>query len=268
MGVDQLVNAQYDQERQAILDWLTPIDYATQQSDFISRRQASTGEWLLESDQFRTWVDSSNQTLFCPGIPGAGKTMGAAIVIDGLLSRFHKDASVNVSYLYCNFRRQHEQKAIDLLSNLLKQMVQRLSSLPQSVKKLHEQCSSKRMRPLISELSQALQSVVRDYTKTFIIVDALDECQASDGARQQFLSELLTLKAKTSTNLFITSRFIPEIVRDLKGRSTQLEIRASNEDLQNYLSRHMVNLLPSFVSCNEALQEDIKTAIVKAADGM
>jgi hypothetical protein len=38
-------------------DWLTPIDYSTQKSDFISRRQEGTGEWLLDSDKLLTSVD-------------------------------------------------------------------------------------------------------------------------------------------------------------------------------------------------------------------
>jgi len=39
------------EEHQAILDWLTPVDYAPQQSGFIARQQEGTGQWLLESDQ-------------------------------------------------------------------------------------------------------------------------------------------------------------------------------------------------------------------------
>ena len=47
VGVEQLHERQdvWDrlEEDQAILDWLTAIDYAPQQSDFIGRRQAGTG---------------------------------------------------------------------------------------------------------------------------------------------------------------------------------------------------------------------------------
>jgi Cdc6-like AAA superfamily ATPase len=87
-------------EYQAVLDWLTPVDYATQQSDFISRRQEGTGQWLLDSDQFRNWVDQSNQTLFCPGIPGAGKTMMTSTVVEHLQTRFRNDSSVGIAYIY------------------------------------------------------------------------------------------------------------------------------------------------------------------------
>jgi hypothetical protein len=250
-----------------VLTWLTPVDYAIQQSDFIRRRQAGTGEWLLNSGQFRTWVDQSNQTLFCLGIPGAGKTISTAIVVNELYSKFQNDVSVGVSYVYCNFRRQHEQKPVDLLASLLKQLIQGLSSAPESIKRLYEQHRHKRTHPSIDEISQTLQSVVRDYSKAYIIVDALDECQVSDGGRKRFLAELFNLQAKSGANLFVTSRFIPEIEKEFGGKNTRLEIRANNEDLQRYFDGHLLKL-PSCVSRSEDLQKEIITAIVKAVDGM
>ena len=78
-GVDRLNqrqdNREYHEEQRAIVDWLTSIDYAAQQGDFISRRQDGTEVWLLDSDEFHGWLNQKQQTLFCPGIPGAGKTM-------------------------------------------------------------------------------------------------------------------------------------------------------------------------------------------------
>ena len=59
----------------SILDWLIPIDYAPQQSDYINRRQPGTGQWFLDSAEFRAWVDTEKQMPFCPGISGARKTM-------------------------------------------------------------------------------------------------------------------------------------------------------------------------------------------------
>ncbi|KAK3394931.1 nucleoside phosphorylase domain-containing protein [Podospora didyma] len=123
--VDELVDNKRAQELQGILDWLAPIDYASQQSDFIHQRQEGTGQWLLDSPEFKTWLNTSGQTLFCPGIPGAGKTMLTSIVIDHLTSRFANDEDVGIDYVYCDFRRQNEQKPQDLLGNLVKQLSQR-----------------------------------------------------------------------------------------------------------------------------------------------
>lgn len=43
------------QEREAVLNWLNPIDYGLQLSDFLKRRQPGTGQWLLDSDEFKNW---------------------------------------------------------------------------------------------------------------------------------------------------------------------------------------------------------------------
>jgi len=67
-------------ERQDILDWLRPVDYTSQQNDFITRRQQGTGQWLLCSPEFQEWKSIQGQTLFCPGIPGDG---GKTIIIQG-----------------------------------------------------------------------------------------------------------------------------------------------------------------------------------------
>jgi hypothetical protein len=119
-GVDRLHQRQDNLERRTIIEWLTRIDYSTQPSDFIGRRQEGTGQWLLNSNEFQSWLKTSKQTLFCPGMPEAGKTMITSIVVDYLSTEFQNDASVGVTYLYCNFRRQDEQTPSELLSSLLK----------------------------------------------------------------------------------------------------------------------------------------------------
>jgi len=264
--VNQLTKHQDEKERRIITDWLTPIDYATQQSDFINRREEGTGRWLLDSSEFQEWLNQSKQTLFCPGIPGAGKTILTSIVVEHLCAKFQNNTSVSIAYLYCNFRRQHEQTPTDLLASLLKQLVQELPSMPEIIKNLYEHHKYKRTRPLFDEISKALHSVVANYSRAFIIIDALDELSASDGVRRRFLLEILNLQAKTGASVFATSRFIPEITREFKG-SILLEIRASDGDVQRYLHGRM-SQLSLCVRRNVDLQEKIKAEIIKAVNGM
>ncbi|OOF91694.1 hypothetical protein ASPCADRAFT_154750, partial [Aspergillus carbonarius ITEM 5010] len=80
--VDRINHTIDDHIEQKIADWLTPVNYAAQQSDFLSRRQDGTGRWLLGAKNFQKWIDNDKQRLLCTGIPGAGKTILTSIVID------------------------------------------------------------------------------------------------------------------------------------------------------------------------------------------
>lgn len=256
--------SQYCKERKAILNWLTPIDYIFQQSDSISRRQAGTGQWLLDSEEFQAWLETDKQTLFCPGIPGAGKTILTSIIVEELNTRFYSDQDIGIAYLYCNFRRKDEQKVQDLLASILKQLSEDRSSLPDSVKFLYDKYREKQTRPSVDEISKTLQSVASIYSRIIIIIDALDECQVSDRCRKTFLEEIFSLQAKTEAKLFATSRFIPDITEKFNGSIT-LEIRAHDDDVRQYLdgriSQSGLNLL-------ETYREEIKNEITKAVDGM
>ena len=272
-GVDLLHERQDNRDRQlrheehqAVVDWLTSVEYASQQSDFISRRQEGTGQWLLDSAEFRGWLNQKQQTLFCPGIPGAGKTMITSIVVEALCKKFGNDGSIGIAYLYCNFRQQQDQKPADLLASLLGQLVQRQPSVPNNIKSLYECHKVNRTRPSFNEISEVLQSTMASYPRTFIVIDALDECGIFDGGCRQFLSEIFKLQAKTGSSIFATSRFIPDIMEEFKG-SPSLEILADDGDVRRYLDGHMSQLRP-FVSRKPDLQEEIKTEIVKAVDGM
>ena len=265
-GVGKLLRKQHDQEHESIHIWLTPIDDAPQQNDYIRRRQPGTGQWLLDSAEYQAWLKTDKQTLFCPGIPGAGKTILTSIVIDDLHSRFQDESSVGIAYLYCNFRRRDEQKAEGLLASLLKQLSQERPSLPDIVKTLYDHHKKKQTRPSFDEISRTLRSVAAMYSRVFFIVDALDECQASDRCRSKFLSEISSLQAKTRINFFATSRPIPGIEREFKGYPSR-EILASDKDVRRYLDGHMSDL-PEFVLKRPDLQEEIKTKITGAVEGM
>ncbi|KAL6892083.1 ankyrin repeat protein [Trichoderma evansii] len=249
-----------------ILNWLTNIEYGPQQSDNLRRRQPGTGQWLLNSTEYSTWLKTDKQTLFCPGIPGAGKTILTSIVVDDLCKRFSGNTTIRVVYIYCNFQQKGEQTTYDLLASLLKQLAQDQSSLPGSVKDLYDQHQAKKTRPSIDEISMALQFVAAMFSRVFIIVDALDECQASGQSRSTLLGEIFGLQAKTKANFFATSRRIPEIEREFKGYPS-LEILARDEDVHGYLDSHMSEL-PEFVLKRPDLQKEIKIEIVKAIDGM
>ncbi|KAG8671003.1 hypothetical protein FPOAC1_004240 [Fusarium poae] len=265
--VTHLHSARLTQDHRDILEWLSPIDYSSVQNDTFRRRQPGTCQWLIDSEQYQTWLKTSKQTLFCPGIPGAGKTILTSVVIDNLVQRFYKDSDVGIAYIYCNYRRQDDQRIDKILASILKQLTERQPSLATVVQDLYDQHKSHRTWPFVDELSEALRSLVKEYGRVYIIVDALDECGTSGGARSKLLKQLMDLKENSDVNLFMTSRDMPDIEEKLQGDIITLKIRASEEDVGCFLDSRL-NSLSELVKKNKDLRDNIRAKVIEAVDGM
>ncbi|KAK7431993.1 hypothetical protein QQZ08_001613 [Neonectria magnoliae] len=251
-------------ERQAILEWLTPTDYSSEQQDFVSRKQSGTGKWLLDSQEYKAWSNASQQTLFCHGIPGAGKTFLTSVVVEDLIERREADSSIGVGFIYCNYHRHDIQEVSNLLASLLKQFCQGRPAIPDALKSLHATHKRRDTRPSFGELSNALQSVLSPYPRSYIAIDALDECKVGD--RRRLLIELGKIQATSTTNIFATSRKTPDVEDHFKS-SPSLEIRASRQDVETYVQHNMAHL-PHIIQENSRLQDEIKSSISEAVDGM
>lgn len=265
-GVDRLNRHHDDEERRDIEDWLSSVNFTAQQSDLINQRQEGTGQWLLNSEKFKAWLDGTQQTLLCSGIPGAGKTVMTSIIVEHLWTKFQADSDIGIAYLYCNYESQQEQKFGALVASLLKQLVRRMRVLPDNIGDLYRCHREKGTRPDDNEVTSALHSIEGSYSRTFFVIDALDECINSDGTRKRLLMEIFKYQSNTTAALFATSRFIPEITSLFQGEMS-MEIRAIDHDVQKYLDNH-INRLPNCVLQNKDLQNTVKAEIVRAVDGM
>lgn len=245
-----------------VLHWLTPIDFGPQHSDYLGRRHPSTGQWLLDCETYQRWIEEPGQKLFCPGIPGAGKTILSSIVVNNLETRFSADPTAVVVYVYCNFNRKAEQRLEHLMSSLLKQLAHNGPSIPPVLYELYERHIKKRTKPTLEEISKALRTVAATYAKVFIIVDALDECHMA----AQFLHQLFSLQAQRGISVFATSRHMPDIEKEFSD-SWRIEIRASAEDIGRYL-KSAVSRFPGFIAQRSDLQYEITQTISQIVDGM
>lgn len=257
--------------------WICPADYHVQHQDSIDRHQTGTGQWFLQDTKFQEWDRSKDATLFCPGIPGAGKTIMAALVIDHLLRSQHV-ADEPVTFIYCNYKRQSEQSekhnydreseqsAKHMLSSILRQIIDIQTGVPKLVQDFYTFHTTKRTTPSSDEIRQVLEAVSKDLRGLTIIVDALDECETR--ARQEFLSAVETLRRQCEVRLLATSRPLPTVQShpSFLGKPT-LEVKASDEDLEKYIISRASELHFQVMSKPELL-EDLVTSMVRATGGM
>ena len=68
LGQKRSTEQYLNKEHQKVLEWLSPLHFASEQVDIFARRQPGTGEWLFEEDVFKVWLAGDNNGLWCSGI--------------------------------------------------------------------------------------------------------------------------------------------------------------------------------------------------------
>ena len=69
-------------DRSSLLTWLSPLEPKLRHRDVQERRVDNVGEWLFQTEEFRSWHGWSGEgegegdkaVVFCYGGPGVGKT--------------------------------------------------------------------------------------------------------------------------------------------------------------------------------------------------
>ena len=224
---------EYQERKQALLAKLTTIDFEATHTDISSRRAKSTGQWLLESPVYNSWRSKlSPSIMWCPGIPGAGKTVLASLIIDSLrgpeMTRKCSDpqqACNGVAGIYCNYKSP--QTTENLLGSLLQQLLLPLTSISDSN----------------GNVIKSLPEALKKYQDVFIIVDALDECSN----RGELLRALRQLPGSTNNDtgdvvlhILVTGR--DSVAAEMEREMTpdeRLEIHGSEADVQSYLQQNL-----------------------------
>jgi hypothetical protein len=66
--VQDLQSRAISKERRELIEWLSPLNFWSKQSDVFSRRLDRTGEWFLQHEEFNSWFRGPPKTLWCRGI--------------------------------------------------------------------------------------------------------------------------------------------------------------------------------------------------------
>ncbi|KAJ7585110.1 Pfs, NACHT and ankyrin domain protein [Mycena floridula] len=271
--VDNLMKRAIDAEtikkQKDFLNWISKLDFQATQRQTFEKHAVQTGEWFLKRQEFVDWKDGKTKVLWCPGIPGAGKTILSSITINHLQSI--ADPTMAVLYIYCDYTRHGDQTPTQLLGALLKQLVQHRQSISDHLLTLHATCLSQEADPTITELITALHTETSLYSHVHIIVDALDECSENDQARELFFSThpqgLWTLP--DNVHILITSRDILSISQEFHS-TPRISIKAHNEDLQTYIKGRIITdvKLKRLVKGDITLETEIIDEVILKAAGM
>ena len=252
-------------ERQDILEWFSPLNFYKAQQDVFGRREEGTGRWFIHSNEFQKWTAGSERTLCCYGIPGAGKSVLASIVVDYLRNEFTSGDSFGVAAAYCNFKEVNVQDPVNILGGLCTQLIDNSEPCPEILVDLYKSHEEKKTRPGLKDVMNVFDDVLKSFKKAYLIVDALDEC--SSGVRDILVQKLKAIQSTTS--LIVTTRPIDSIVREF-SEDVCIEIRASYGDLDKYITSMIASgsRFSSLLRGQVMLANEISSKVIAKANGM
>lgn len=266
--VDQQQKEALDRKRlDEILNWLSPLDMNRTHQSISDRVQPGSGKWFLNSEPYVHWSSSEGEIdpLWCWGIPGAGKTVLASIVINHLRQSRGEDlrAEVGVAVIYLKYN-EPEQVVSSLLGAVLRQLIQDSNILDQAVQDLYEHHRQRSTPPPLESIVLLLQKTFQTYKDAFLVIDGLDECE--EETRWDLIDQVNKFPG---VRVMVTSRYLSSIEEELEN-FVRFEIKANKMDMELYIDyqvqrnrnlRRMVQRAPR-------LRQDIKSAVVKTAENM
>lgn len=154
------------------------------------------------------------------------------LVIDHLRDSVVQQETV-VAYVYCDYEEHENQSAEKMVASLLKQIASADHEIPEPLKRLHQKFKVQGRTPQQRDLEQTFSSTCENYTRVYIVIDALDEC---DSRYKKALVEFLEyIRHKQSVKILVTSRSYPESIMKYFKAACKISVGAHEADLKKYI---------------------------------
>ncbi|KAL4804848.1 hypothetical protein BDV18DRAFT_161941 [Aspergillus unguis] len=253
--------AELKQSKSSLSSWLSTLQAEQEHRTVLSQVSEGSGRWFLALPDYLDWLSGKEKLLWCFGIPGAGKTVIASIVVEDVREQAKRTNGIGVAFTYLKYN-QPEQTFANVLGSLLQQLVvPDAVDIPESLQNAFEASGG----PLgVDGLLKEIKTAITLYQQTFIIIDALDEC------RPDFRWQLVEFLQDFDCHLLVTSRIPEDLDEELKDFKS-VEIKANKADIELYIDQEIKKdkrRLSKFVTRRPQLRREIKEAMVKTVDKM
>jgi len=256
------------QEDTEVLRWLRLNDTSANHNLARSKHVPSTGNWFLESDGFTKWSNASMSSIWLYGKPGSGKTILCSSIIEQV-EQLYQSTPDQYGYFYFDFNQSWN--VVDMLRSIVAQLCTRKKTVPSELRHLYQQCTGNQRQPTQDILLKILLSLLTTSHRTFIILDALDECPL--GKERNHLLNTLQQMLNSSPlhlNILVTSRKENEIEKKLTpliDNTVPLEDSVIDLDIILYI-RTCIKTDDQLQEWEDDIKKDIEKALCEKVQGM
>ena len=259
-----------EQRTKDIFRWLRAktSDVQTNHLSAREKHEPTTGEWFIQSTEFTTWKLLPKSTLWLHGIPGAGKTVLCSTIIEHVSKLCGPE--IQLTYFYFDFNDSHKEKVNGMLRSMIMQlcMTPGADKVPSIVENLFHQYDDGHKEPTLQSLIDTFSLLIATKPRTYVIIDALDECCERDKLIEIFVH---IVPASQYLNLLVTSRREKDLIDGLESiMEVQIDLSkwtGSDADIRLHVQRSL-DTNTRLRKWKPTIKEEIFDALVKGAKGM
>lgn len=241
----------FNAEEEACLRSLSFAEIYAREST-IDKAVQNTGDWLLESQNFRDWFQRERLRehrgfFWVQGNPGSGKSTLMKKVYSYIRTCPQDPSSVIAAFFFNARGNKIEKSPTGLFRTLLHNLCQNISALRETVVNAYvakRKILSPDWRWQLSELKDLLAAAVKPSVlgkrSLILCVDALDECDST--ATQSVIRVFedmarVSLSEGTNFNICLSSRYWPQIrIQHCFVARVELE---NQGDIVRYIQEHL-----------------------------
>ncbi|KAK5656848.1 hypothetical protein OQA88_4396 [Cercophora sp. LCS_1] len=258
-----------NEKREKVFDFFMRSDPQQSFETSVRLRHDFTGLWLTHGEDFKTWLSDSQSKLWLSGIPGAGKTVLAGAMVEEVLRT--SSITSGAAYFFCDSSNTTATPVVDILGALAVQLARQNEDACNMLEEYYDDLNPEWKLPRaasVDQLMRKIRGMMREFHKTFVVVDGLDEY----GDKAIDVIEALKLLADESRgcSIALISRDEPHIRDQLESEFTNVQVVAHKEDLELFVVAEIEKQIDSRklrVGSDEVKETIIRT-LVDECDGM
>jgi hypothetical protein len=198
----------------------------------------------------------------------------SSLVIDHLFAKFTGE-NVCIAFAYCDYGNQEQQSTRNMIGGLLKQAITACNNVTEAIINPLLKIKIDRKNLELNDAFEALSKVLESFEKTYLCIDALDECSEKHQKEIiRYINQLSMLSSTDSTvvpvKIFFTGR--PHIKDYFNADSStsppgplSITLIANSNDIAEYVKQMLDTDIRGM---DDEFKREIVAKIVAASNGM
>ncbi|KAB8276381.1 hypothetical protein BDV30DRAFT_224408 [Aspergillus minisclerotigenes] len=232
--IENVVQRMDDQERDKLLSWISDIKYGNHHDHVVERRTPETGTY-----------SASSGILWLRGYPDTGKTFLTSHAIDHTSVSSTCAQKQVFAFFYCNREEEQRSKSLPVLRCFVRQLAGPMSgcrSVRVSLQEAWRAANDRGSDLNIEACKRQLLLSFNLYSKTIVVLDALDEVAISERRQlTQVLDEVVSQSTST-VKIFISSRPDEDITLLFESKpNIQIGLKTTSR-ASSFLTTYVTNM--------------------------